>query len=351
MKRTDDWFQCSDGTWLSRTAWHPGAGGDRRPGRENAAAANVRGGVLLVHGMAEHRQRYERIGSALCERGFLVWAYDQRGHGQSAPESWMRRRIPPHDDWGRLTEDARELLAGLAQAVSPTPTASANGGAPAFDPTARGGANGGARPLFIVGHSMGSLVTRDLLTGPPVELCGAVLMGTAGDGGLKSRIGLRIAGAVSLVRSPSAPSKLLNDLTFSGYNARFTPAASEFDWLSRDPAEVETYLGDPDCGEIMSARFFRELARGIIRVSARRAFEGVDHGTKLLLLSGTEDPVGGNGAGVREVAERYRRAGVQSVELRLYEGARHELLHETNREEVVTEIAEHVDSWAVACEN
>jgi alpha-beta hydrolase superfamily lysophospholipase len=199
---------------------------------------------------------------------------------------------------------------------------------------------------------MGSLVLRDALCDPPSPLCGAILMGTAGSGGLKAMVGRALAAIVAAFRAPAAPSRLLNDLTFGPYNAAIPDVQTEFDWLSRDSAEVRRYIGDPHCGEVMSAHFYRELARGIMRVSSRAAIEAISHETSLLLLSGTEDPVGGpSGRGVREVAERIERAGHPHVDLRLRAGARHELLHEVNRHEVIGEISDWLDDRAATCQN
>lgn len=163
--------------------------------------------------------------------------------------------------------------------------------------------------------------------------------------------GRALAAVVAAFKAPSAPSKLLNDLTFGPYNAAIADAQTDFDWLSRDRNEVHRYIEDPHCGEVMSGHFYRELARGITRVSSRAAIEALPRETSLLLLSGTEDPVGGSGRGVREVAERLERSGHPDVELRLKAGSRHELLHEIDRHEVVREIADWLDHRTVTCQN
>ncbi len=350
MTRTDDKFETRDGVHLVRTTWDPAAG-DGGP----------RGGVLLVHGMAEHRTRYVTLAEALAGRGFLVWAYDHRGHGDTAEDPESRRHIAPGDDWTALVEDARELLSALARALvdtgagGPGRAGAETGGAGGAEPetvarTVAEPRTGG--PLFVLGHSMGSLVLRDALRNPPSPLCGAILMGTAGSGGLKAVAGRAFAAVVAAFTAPQAPSRILNDLTFGPYNATITDPQTEFDWLSHDPDEVRRYIEDPCCGEVMSAHFYRELARGIMRVSSRAAIEAIPHEISLLLMSGTEDPVGGSsGRGVREVAERLERAGHPRVELRLRAGARHELLHEVDRHEVVGEIADWIDQQATTCQN
>jgi alpha-beta hydrolase superfamily lysophospholipase len=282
--------------------------------------------------MAEHRRRYEDIAAALARRGFLVWVYDQRGHGDTPAGSESRRHIAPGDAWSGLVDDARGALRALAAEVGTDST------------------TGEPLPLCALGHSMGSLVLRDVLRHPPSPVCAAVLMGTAGPGGLKAAVGHVLSAFIAFFSAPSRPSRLLDRLTFGAYNKRIADAATRFDWLSRDREEVERYLGDPHCGEVMSASFFRELTRGMMRVSSAPAFSDVPPETSILLASGTEDPVGDAGRGVREIAERFRSAGHPRVEISLRAGARHELLHETDREEATAEIVYWLEQKVAACQ-
>lgn len=333
MRRTDDWFETSQGVRLARTVWEPaGAAASSGAGRGPQGWA-ARGGVLLVHGMAEHRRRYEELGTALAEAGFLVWIYDQRGHGDSPPGPDARRHISPGNRWEALVEDARAAMEALGEALE-------------TDSASHAGA-----PLCVLGHSMGSLVLRDALRRPPSPVCAAVLMGTSGSGGMRAATGHLVAGLLAAVSGPSRPSRVLNDMTFGAYNRAIADAATEFDWLSRDREEVERYIADPLCGEVMSAHFFRELTRGLMRVSSRAAFAEVPRETSVLLASGTEDPVGDFGRGVREVAERFRAAGHPRIQVSLREGARHELLHETDRVDTVAEIVGWLGDRAAACQN
>lgn len=315
MERFEDVFETSEGVRLARTVYDGGR----------------RAGVLLIHGMAEHRGRYAPLAEALAADGALVWVYDQRGHGGSAPDAASRRHISPGNDWRAYAADARELLVALQQAVS------SSGAGP-------------APPLFALGHSMGSLVLREVLREPPVPLCGAVLMGTAGPGGAKAHIGRLLAATIAAFKAPTAPSAFLNDMTFGAYNKAIPGATTEFDWLSRDSEEVRRYIDDPDCGEVMSAHFYRELARGIVRVSSRGARAAVPHETAVLLYSGAADPVGDHGRGVEAVGEGLRGAGHPRVEVRLRDGARHELLHETDRAEVLAELARWITERTTACQ-
>jgi alpha-beta hydrolase superfamily lysophospholipase len=353
----------------------------KAPGR--TARQTVQGGVLFIHGMAEHRLRYVEVAEALAARGFLVCVYDQRGHGESAPEPTQRRHISPGNDWLSLVDDAAAMLEALRAEVRRT--GSGNGGGGSAGSNTGGGsagpdqqasgmrslgteeasqasgteeASGTEPPLFVVGHSMGSLVARDLLARTPdstrpdiARLCGGVLIGTAGPGGMKALAGRAIAGALAAVRKPSTPSPFLNAMVFGAYNASVPTPRTDFDWVSSDKGQVDDYVSDPLCGEVMSPHFFRELARGISRVSAGRAFRETPQETAILLMAGTEDPVGEHGRGVEWVAEQYRAAGHANVTLRFYEGARHALLHERDRAVVTEELIDWLDSKATACKS
>ena len=125
---------------------------------------------------------------------------------------------------------------------------------------------------------------------------------------------------------------------FANYNRAFAPARTDFDWLSRERAEVDAYIADPLCGFTCTAAFYRDLARGGVEVGRPETFAATPVDLPILVVSGSADPVGRDGAGVREVVTAYRRAGVREVSLRLYAGARHELLNETNREQVTADL-------------
>ncbi len=316
IRPTDDTVEVADDVKLARSVWNPDASG------------SPHGGVLVIHGMAEHRKRYKELCGALASNGFLVWSYDQRGHGESASEKTGRRYISPGNSWDLLVNDARVLLRELWDILVALRSPQ----------------------LFVIGHSMGSLVARDVLAKAPVPVCGAVLLGTAGNSGGKAWVGRIMAGIVA-TKALSKPSRLMHRLTFSGYTARIVEPASEFDWLSRDRLRVRAYEEDPYCGEVMSAHFFRELARGLIRVSRRDVLAAMPRTTACLFLSGTEDPVGGYGTGVRWVARQLQAAGHPDVRLRLIDGARHELLHETNRGEVIEEVRHWLVEKSMACQN
>lgn len=278
--------------------------------------------IQLVHGMAEHSARYRRFAQAAVARGLAVVADDHRGHGATIATPDERGHTDDVDGWTRILDDLTHVRA-MINATWP------------------------GVPVILMGHSWGSVLVRGWVAdlsrhaealGGQAALAGLVVMGTVGDPGTLGRIGVRIARAEARLRGPRHVSTALERMAGSGRNAAFEPRRTDFDWLSRDEAEVDAYLADPLCGFVCTSAFFRDLAVGAVEVNRSAAFEAIPRDLPVLVVSGQADPVGGMGQGVRDVATAMRRAGVREVTLRLYPQARHELLNETNRDEVTAEL-------------
>ncbi|WP_194786411.1 alpha/beta fold hydrolase [Actinomyces haliotis] len=335
MKSTSTSLTATDGKRLAVRSWVPDAvrvlgspapasaseGDEPRAAHDGAvrtdrvpAPGSPRAVVQVVHGMAEHSGRYRRFAAAACARGLAVVADDHRGHGATIDGDHERGHTGDAASWNQLLRDQDTVRDEIARTW----------------PDA---------PVILLGHSWGSLIVRGCLARcDRRRVVGAVVMGTAGDPGPAARAGRLLALAEARARGPRHPSSVLESQVLTPYNAPFAPARTVMDWLSRDAAEVSAYLADPMCGFTCTAGFYRDLLAGGIAVNARRAFDSVPRDLPLLIVSGSEDPVGGAGKGVSRVATRMRRAGVHDVTLRLYPGARHELLHETNREEVTHDL-------------
>jgi alpha-beta hydrolase superfamily lysophospholipase len=272
--------------------------------------------VQLAHGMAEHSSRYARFAERLTAGGYAVYASDHRGHGQTKgtrgyfgeQEGWQA----VIDDLHAVTERAREEQPGL--------------------------------PVFLVGHSMGSFLARGYAAQFGTELAGLVLSGTAGSAGPLGNAGVLVATTQARLRGHEHTSGLMNTLTFGQYNAAFKPTRTDFDWLSRDPAEVDAYIADPDCGFVFTTSGFVDLLKGLAAVNSDRVVSRVPKDLPVHLAAGDADPVGRQGKGVHEVADQLRRHGVSDVTVKLWPGARHEILNETNRDEVEAEIVDWLDA-------
>jgi alpha-beta hydrolase superfamily lysophospholipase len=255
--------------------------------------------VQLAHGMGEHILRYRRVAEALVDVGYVVYGNDHRGHGRTAGSPDRLGNFGTAgwqglvDDLGRLSDVARKEHPGL--------------------------------PLVIVGHSMGSFALQSYLLDHSADLDGAVLSGT-------TAVDV-IAGALD----PSQPA----DLT--AFNGAFEPARTPFDWLSRDPDEVDLYIADPLCGFGVDGSATGDLVGASAPLGEPARLAAIRSDLPIYLFSGSDDPLAGGGALVQLVADRYREAGVQDVTVQLYPGARHETLNETNRDEVTADLVAWLD--------
>lgn len=272
--------------------------------------------VQAAHGMAEHSGRYERFAQALTDAGYAVWMHDHRGHGETSPSLEDRGYFADENGWDAAVEDIHAVTEEIRR-VHP------------------------GLPIFYFGHSMGSLLGRDLVTRYGEEFAGALFSGTTGDQGLLGRVGGLVAGLEARIRGRRATSPLMDTLTFGQYNSAFKPVDTKFDWLSRDPDEVAKYVDDPRCGEVFTAGFFADLLGGVNRLPTIAARTPVD--LPVHFLSGDKDPVGGNGKGVRGAADHLAAAGVRDVTVTLYPQDRHEILNELNRDEVTADIISWLD--------
>lgn len=267
-----------------------------------------RGIVHLVHGISEHIGRYDETARFLAEHGFLVCGEDHLGHGRTVTDG-SYGFFAPENGWTLVARDVRALRK-LEGARHPN------------------------LPYFLLGHSMGSFLTRTYLILWPGTVSGAVLMGTGQEPAPLVALGKRISALECRRLGPRGVSPLVHTLSLGAYNRRFRPSRTPSDWLSRDPAEVDAFLADPLCQSRPTVSLFRDMMGGLQLIARRDQLARMDPSVPVCFLSGQEDPVGGMGRGVEQVVRMFQDAGYRDLSLHLYPGARHELFHEQNRREV-----------------
>ena len=268
--------------------------------------------LVIHHGMAEHRQRYLPFIRFMTEHGTAVYMHDMASHGQSALPSGVTGFFGEKDGDRHLVEDFRTLV---LRARSEQP----------------------GRRLVVMGHSMGSFICRLYLSRFPEDRPdAAIIMGTGGKNPAAGA-GLAAAALIGALRGKQHKSSLLNTLAFGSYGKRFE-GRTGFDWLTRDTAIVDRYIADPLCGYLFTARGMYDLVTVNRDANLPAWYEAVPKKLPILLISGEEDPVGDYGKGVREVAEQLNATGHTAVTLKLYPGARHEVLNETNRDQVMADL-------------
>ncbi len=283
-------------------------------------AEPARAALVVAHGMAEHGARYARLGQALCARGYAVYAPDQRGHGRTAGAD-DRLGWAGADGWNGMVRDL-ELLLGSAREAHP------------------------GAPLVLFGHSMGSVLAQRVAQRRGGELAGLILSGTTG---AAPGLALALAAARALAFGPGArkPSPLLEQ-RFAEFNRPFAREGTGFAWLSRDEAEVRAYVDDPRCGFAFSNRLTLDMLRGYGETWKPANEARLPPELPVLLFAGERDPVGENTAGVRALAARYQALGLRDVRTIFYPGGRHEMLNETNRDEVVRDVLGWLDEHTAA---
>lgn len=275
-------------------------------------SSQPRAAVQIVHGMCEYIARYEDFIAFLCANGIAVFGHDHLGHGGSVISDEYLGYFAPKHGWQFLAKDTVRLTKIMRRQFEDI-------------------------PLYIMGHSMGSLVTRAVLAKHSDLYSGAVIMGT-----LNMRIGvnagLALSQTICRIKGELARSKTLDNLVFGLSNIKIENPVNEFAWVSRDTDIVEAYEKDPYCNFHFTARAYSDLMYMVSYVSARDWAEKVDDSLPILICSGGDDPVGLYGRGPEEVFVNLSNSGQVDIELKLYSGARHEILNETNRAEVYEDI-------------
>jgi alpha-beta hydrolase superfamily lysophospholipase len=263
--------------------------------------------VHLLHGMAEHISRYEEFAEHLVKNGFAVSGHDQRGHGRTSERNGAAGFFSQEDGFDLIVEDSRLVIKAVQKQL-------------------------GDLPLIIFGHSMGSFVARRYSQLYSPEVSKVVLSGTGGDPGLSGKAGFALATLLAKKDGKEQTSPILGKLTFGSFAKQFADEESSYAWLSRDDSEVAKYESDELCGFAMTNQFYVDLFSGIARINLKAEIDRIREDLPIFLISGSKDAVGDNGKGVFQTARQYQQAGLKNVRLYLVEDARHELLHELDRE-------------------
>lgn len=277
--------------------------------------------LQMTHGMVEYIGRYEQLACWLADRGVAAVGHDHLGHGGSvvSREEYGYFGRP---DGNRLLLDDIHRVTRWAKAL----------------PELEG------LPWFLLGHSMGSFYVRQYLCEYGGELQGAILMGTGWQPRAAARAGRALCHLLAAFHGWRYRSKLVDSMAFGSYNRSFRPARTSKDWLNRDEKEVDRYLSEERCSFRFTLNGYDSLFTALERLCDKELLARAPKDLPVLFLSGDDDPVGDRGRGVQKAAQSLRDAGMRRVEVKLYPGARHELLVELNRQEVFADIGSFIQN-------
>src|SRR5579872_368598 len=271
-----------------------------------------RGIVQIAHGLSEHAGRYARLGAALADAGWAVYANDHRGHGRTARTKEDLGFFAERDGWQKCIDDLWRINRRISM-------------------------DHPGLPVIFLGHSMGSFMAQHFIIDHGEALAACVLSGSNGKPA-GAGIARLIAGVERWRLGPRGKSALLVKMFFGAFNKPFEPARTPFDWLSRDPAEVDKYIADPLCGFAPSAGLWIDLLWGLREIARPSRQARIPRHLPIHIISGGLDPVSAKTKGVERLQAAYRAAGLARLTHRYYDGARHELFNETNREEVTRDL-------------
>lgn len=270
---------------------------------------DVRGVLQIAHGMVEFIERYDRFASFMASQGFYVVGNDHLGHGKSVTDESQLGYFAKDNgnfcvigDMQQLRLDTQKKYPGL--------------------------------PYFILGHSMGSFLTRQYIELYGEGLKGAIVMGTGYQPSLTLNLAIALTGILKKTKGDHYRSKTVNNMALGSYNKAFEPARTKNDWLTKDESIVDAYEANPLNQFTFTVNGYNNLFRGLRFAEQQKNLNRIPKDLPILVVSGANDPVGECGKGPTAVADIYRRTGIKDVTLKLYPDDRHEILNELDKENV-----------------
>lgn len=264
-----------------------------------------------VHGMTEHLERYDALLTALCENGYFCIIHDHLGHGKTAQNDSDLGFIAQKDGWKILVDDVDKVYKTADEMFK-------------------------GKKHYLLGHSMGSFITRLYLPLYGKHLAGYIMMGS-GAGNAAADIGLLLTRIIAKVKGNRYVSKFIYKMAFGGYNKKFKEA-SPYSWLSKDTENIEKYSKDKYCTFLFTVSAMNDLIRLNKECNRKKWFASLPENSNIFIMSGSEDPVGGHSKGIKKVYSLLNKQNKYRLKLKLYDGARHEILKDFTKEEVIEDI-------------
>lgn len=291
---TESYIDAPDGHKIQTYTWH---------------VDNPKAWVHINHGMSEHAARYEQFAQELNKQAYSVVAHNHRGHGNSP--STQLGYFSDKQGWEKTLSDID---------------------------TVRDKVCTGDVAYYLMGHSMGSFIIQAYMVNTARNVDAMILSGSNFQAPTIAKMACVIAKFERWRLGPNKPSKLLQFLSFGSFNQAFKPNRTDFDWLSKDQDQVDAYIDDPLCGFDCSTQLWIDLLSGLIPLFTPASFTMIQKNLPIYIFGGELDPVGEKGKGLPKLVTAYNKAEQHNVTMKLYESGRHEMLNESNRKEVVSDL-------------
>jgi len=273
---------------------------------------------LLIHGSVEHGKRYDEFARKLVDRGYIVIAPDLRGHGLTAENNGEFSHFGDKDGFLRVIDDLSQILDSIIKEYPDLP-----------------------RVLF--GHSLGSFISRKFISLRGDDFQAMILSGTSWGNIIELKGGIVLAKLLSWFTDVNTPNKKFDRFLWSQLNAKVKNRKGDFDFINSDESEIEKYIADPLNGHPITIEFGVQMSRALLLVRDDEVFRNTPNDLHIYMASGIEDPLSNNGKDIRLIADKYKEFGTSHIVTKLYEGARHEIINEKNKEEVMTDMIAWLD--------
>lgn len=273
--------------------------------------------VQINHGLAEHAARYARFADVLAANGFVTYAHDHRGHGYTKAPDAPQGRFGDVDGGAKVIADI-QALHNVIQRERP------------------------GLPLIILGHSMGGIITLNFVLRHSAHLAGAAVWNANFSAGALGQLAKMMLAWERFRLGSDVPSRLLPRLTFQAWSNSVPNRRTAFDWLSRDPAEVDKYAADPLCGWGASVSLWQDLFGFVFYGASDANFGKLRKDLPIMLRGGEKDPATDGGKAVLDLDRRMRAMGFSNLDTKVYAETRHESLNEINRDDVTRDFL----AWA-----
>ncbi|WP_420410403.1 alpha/beta fold hydrolase [Hoeflea sp.] len=286
--------------------------------RHMAAPGQPRGVVQINHGLAEHAARYRPFAGFLAERGYHVYAHDHRGHGATRAPDSIPGAFAKSGGGGKVIADVEAVHAHIRNTHP-------------------------GLPVITFGHSMGGLIALNFAETHPGACQGLAVWNSNFNAGAAGRAGQALLAVEAFFKGSDTPSAILPKLTFQAWAKAMPDRRTDFDWLSRDPAEVDAYIADPLCGWDATVSMWRDVFELIYRGGSSKQLARLPKDLPVHLLGGGEDPATDKGEAIKWLADRMRKSGLGNIESQVLPETRHETLNEINREAAMDGFADWLD--------